>query len=505
MNDSYLLGVGGSGAKCVEAFVRLAMCGAGPASSWVGLMDQDRSNGNVGRTNQLLAEYLDLRRALRTPGVADLGDSPLLATELRQPGGGWAWAPEEKSASSLATSTGYGGLPKPQQALAEALFSETERTLELDEGFRQRPALGAAVTLQGLQSATGLWQELLNALRSAGHGRPIRVFLIASIFGGTGAAGFPTVARLLRDRIEQEQLSDRVKLGGALLLPYFSFPPPPDGGPAIRPDSAAFMMQARGALEYYARLQSEQVFDRLYVIGNDPLIRLDTYSDGGVNQVNPPMLTELVAALAAIDFAGRESFGARGTVVAAGTRADGPIGWTDLPFEGVDGASQADLRANVAATLRAAIAWRQLYRGAFTSTGLAASAPEAWFRRLMGSEGKQVASAEATQRAISLLSPALEALLAWFISLNRGGAGGAQKLALLDDAEIAEGPNARPLLRQTISDAAFRALLPPTPGPGYAEVFARMTYGPVPPQGHGIGRVLAALHAAVATQRDGRI
>lgn len=503
MNDSYLLGVGGSGAKCVEAFVRLAMCGVGPASSWVGLMDQDRSNGNVGRTNQLLAEYLDLRRALRTPGVADLGDSPLFASELRQPGGGWAWAPEAQSASSLASSTGYGGLPLPQQALLEALFSGTERTLELDEGFRQRPALGAAVTLQGLQSASGLWQELLNALRSAGHGRPIRVFLIASIFGGTGAAGFPTVARLLRDRIEQEQLSDRVKLGGALLLPYFSFPPPPDGGPAIRPDSAAFMMQARGALEYYARLQSEQVFDRLYVIGNDPLIQLDTYSDGGVNQVNPPMLTELVAALAAIDFAGRDSFDARGTVVAAGTRGDGPIGWTDLPFEAVDSELEGALRTNVAATLRAAIAWRQFYHGAFTPTGLAASAPEAWFRRLMGPDGRRVASSEATQRAITLVSHAFDTTLAWFVSLNRGGAGGTQKLALLDDGAMAEGPAVRPVLRPNISDAAFRALLPPTPGPSYSEVFARMTYGPVPLKGHGIGRVLAALHAASATERDG--
>lgn len=501
MNDSYLLGVGGSGAKCVEAFVRLAMCGVGPESTWVGLMDQDRSNGNVGRTNQLLAEYLDLRRALRTPGVADLGGSPFLATELRQPVGGWAWTPEAKPASSLAGSIGYGGLSLPQQALAEALFSRTERTLELDEGFRQRPALGAAVTLQGLQSASGLWQELLNALRSAGHGRPIRVFLIASIFGGTGAGGFPTVARLLRDRIEQEGLEDRVKLGGALLLPYFSFPPPPDGGPAIRPDSAAFMMQARCALEYYARLQSEQVFDRLYVIGNDPLIRLDTYSDGGVNQTNPPMLTELVAALAAVDFAARDTFGNRGTVVVAGARADGPIGWTDLPFEAAG--SPGDPRAKVAATLRAAVAWRQFYRDAFTPAGLAASSPEAWFRRLMGPDGKRAASSDATQRAVGLVSPALDALLAWFVSLNRSGAGGAQKLALLDDRAVAEGPPARPVLRPGISDAAFRALLLPTLGPSYAEVFARMTYGPVPQQGQGMGRVLAALRTACATDCDG--
>ena len=504
MTASYLLGVGGSGAKCVEAFVRLAMCGVGPARSWVGLMDQDRSNGNVGRTRQLLAEYLDLRRALRDPGGADLGVSSLFSTELHQPGAGWAWAPEAQTASSLAASTGYGGLPRVQQELTEALFSKSERLLELDEGFRQRPALGAAVTLQGLQSASGLWQELLNALRSVGHGQSVRVFLIASIFGGTGAAGFPTVARLLRDRIEHDGLSERVKLGGALLLPYFSFPPPPEGGPAIRPDSAAFMMQARGALEYYARLQSEQVFDQLYVLGNDPLISLDTYSDGGVKQVNPPLITELVAALAAIDFARRETFSPRGTVVAAGVRANGPVDWADLPFEDSTGAAATvELCAKVAATLRTAVAWRQYYQPALSGPGLDASAPEAWFRRLAGRDGKRDVATDVSRRAVQLTSRTLDGLLAWFASLNRGGAGGAIPLALLNDADLAKGSPANIALTAALGDKAFRDLVPAAPGPGFAEVFSRMTYGPIPQQAHGIGRILAALHAACGTNNNG--
>ena len=55
-----------------------------------------------------------------------------------------------------------------------------------------------------------------------------------------------------------------------LLLPYFSFPPPPIGV-AIQPDSTAFMMQARAALDYYTQLfRSERVFDRLYVTGTRP-------------------------------------------------------------------------------------------------------------------------------------------------------------------------------------------------------------------------------------------
>ena len=42
------------------------------------------------------------------------------------------------------------------------------------------------------------------------------------MFGGTGAAGFPSIARLLREIIKKN-ITDGVKIGGALMLPYFSF------------------------------------------------------------------------------------------------------------------------------------------------------------------------------------------------------------------------------------------------------------------------------------------
>jgi hypothetical protein len=366
VTSNFLLGLGGTGAKCVEAFVRLATCGVGPDSSWIGLLDQDRSNGNTSRASRVLSEYAEVRTALRTPGSAQLGSSRLLSMALEKPREGWAWAPEERVSASLSTSVGYSGLPAAEQALVEGLFSDEERRMQLDEGFRQRPALGAALTLQSVTSASPVWKDLLTALQSAGHGVDVRVFLVASIFGGTGAAAFPTVARLLRAEIEQRGLGDQVKLGGALLLPYFSFPPPPEGdGPAIRPNSAAFMMQARGALEYYSRLQSQKLFDRLYVIGNDPLIPLRHYSEGGATQTNPPLLPELVAALAAIDFVQNKPEGDRGTVVAAGTGTNGPVGWEDLPFAGVRSLA---LRAEVAATVRMAVAWRVAARGKFLAT-----------------------------------------------------------------------------------------------------------------------------------------
>ena len=501
MTAHFVLGIGGTGAKTVEAFVRLATCGLGPDAAWVGLLDQDRSNGNSARAMRVLSDYAQLRAALRSPGEADLGGSPLLGMRLQQPEAGWAWAPEERSAASLGSAIGYPALPPSDQALVQALFTDEERRLELDEGFRQRPALGAALTLQGVTPESPVWRDLLAALQSAGHGGEVRVFLVASIFGGTGAAGLPTVARLLRTEIRRRNLEGQVKLGGALLLPYFAFPPPPPGaGPAIRPDSSAFMLQARGALEYYAQLfRAERVFDRLYLVGNDPLIPLRTYADGGAGQANPPLLPELIAGLACVDFLCRDAdlpgFDTPQTL-AAGTGAATP-GWDDLPYDGPGG--PAFLRAELAATVRTALAWRQAYAPALAGEAWRACRREAWFRRLLMSEGSAPVGSELSQRAITLATRLFDDLLRWFVALNRGG-NGRGSLALLQDGLLARdwtSPSMDELaLTPALSNAGFASAVLPRGGPSLREVFARLTYGAVPVDGAGVGMLVGALRAA---------
>ena len=505
----FVLGVGGTGAKCVEAFVRLATCGMGPSSAWVGLLDQDRSNGNSARASQVLSQYSDLRAVLRAAGGSDLGGSTMMGMGLQAPKAGWAWAPEDRSSATLSSSVGYPALPPGDQAVVQALFNDAERRLQLDEGFRQRPALGAALTLQGVTPQSAVWQDLLAAMQAAGHGTEVRVFLMASIFGGTGAAGFPTVARLLRAEIKRLGLEGQVKLGGVLLLPYFSFPPPPpdkDGGPAIRPDSAAFMMQARGALEYYAQLfQAERVFERLYVVGADPLIPLPSYSDGGSAQANPPLLPELVAALAGIDFL-QVRRGGEGQTLVAGVSDAAAVGWDDLPFE--EAAGSRGLRSEVAATLRAALAWHALYGPALAGDRWQACRREAWFRRMLPGDAAASIGSPAGQAAIGQVTRLFDGLLRWFVALNRGGAGGDRRLALLDDARAA-GPWPSAVvddvsLAGRVDSRAFSAFVSPVPGPSLAEVFERMSYGPLPTGSAGVGTVVAALREACGDQNTRR-
>ena len=69
-----------------------------------------------------------------------------------------------------------------------------------------------------------------------------------------------------------------VQIGGALMLPYFAFPPPPSRSDELLPDSSAFLEQTRGSLRYYVQLLRQQrLFDRLYLVGWQPLLEIGPY------------------------------------------------------------------------------------------------------------------------------------------------------------------------------------------------------------------------------------
>ena len=107
--------------------------------------------------------------------------------------------------------------------LYESLFTEQERTTNLDKGFRGHPAIGAAVMTEKMDINDEPWKTILPQINAD---KNAKIFLFASVFGGTGAAGFPTIARLLQAELHKDGEGNCIaKIGGALVLPYFQFPP----------------------------------------------------------------------------------------------------------------------------------------------------------------------------------------------------------------------------------------------------------------------------------------
>ena len=72
---NFIIGIGGTGAKCLEHLLHCCASGLGPEALWVGMVDQDEANGNVSRTKILLNKYINLRKSLRDEAKHNLSKS----------------------------------------------------------------------------------------------------------------------------------------------------------------------------------------------------------------------------------------------------------------------------------------------------------------------------------------------------------------------------------------------------------------------------------------------
>lgn len=345
-----LIGIGGTGAKVVESALALFAAGIGPAEVHVGLVDQDRSNGNTNRAEISLehlirfqslwqgsaeANAIDPDRSVPPGDRLDLAGVRVRALlEDRA-----LWSPERDDVS-LHDILGRD-LTGGRQELFDLLFmpGDQEQDLQLGEGYRGRAHVGAAALAAAMLEDENQLISRLRTLMESGDRREVRIFLVGSAFGGTGAAGFPTLARELHRIRTDPNFSNRgqVRIGGALMLPYFGFARPDDDGqPVVTADE--LLPKAQLALEYYGKLfETENTFDRFYVLGWDPFFNLGYHEAGNREQRNPPLLPELFAACGAVDFLQSDVQPAEiGDVpVMHVARADRGIRWPDLPLDGI--------------------------------------------------------------------------------------------------------------------------------------------------------------------------
>lgn len=336
--DCYLIGVGGSGSKCIDNYTYMCAAGLGPENLWMGIVDQDQPNGNVNKAKTNITEYQNLYTKLKSEGQNNISsNSNLFKTNIRTEASDLHWTPiDGVTDPTLKELFEYDILKEDLQHLMECLYhSENDLELSLKEGFRGRPSIGTAAMIAKMQEDVPFWQNIFDALNDVTQGREIRIFLVSSIFGGTGASGFPSIARLIRSILKAKGITENIHIGGSLLLPYFTFPKPDD---ATDLEDAAladtFLQQSRGALDYYHKMfDRNKVFDELYLVGWDPLIKLNYFDSGGVNQTNPPLMPELYSCLAASSFFNKEVIDESDetSVFHIGRDNDTEFNWGDLP------------------------------------------------------------------------------------------------------------------------------------------------------------------------------
>ncbi|MEA2908860.1 MAG: hypothetical protein QOJ15_941 [Bradyrhizobium sp.] len=503
--SNILLGIGGSGARCVEAFLHLASAGIGPADVSVCIVDQDAANGNSSDALSLLSQLKLLQSVLKQVGGHRIPDAcSFLGTAISDLGNDGLWSPalqgnSRRPHSYFRADTMTAGT----RALFDALYSQAEQTIELDQGYHGRPNIGAAVLTANVLLNDDFLKALVDKIvAGAGAGQDTRIFLVGSIFGGTGAAGFPTIARLISRHPDVMKKRDSVRIGGALLLPYFQFSDTGDDERAVRARAASFLRNAEGALRYYDTIEQEGgVYDALYVAGLDPYLTRQNLGLGGKTQNNPPMLPELLGALAAVRHFSLESMES-GEVHISGRAARHEFTWEDMPSPATTDAialtrQRVDLRQRLGSAVRFAFSFCNIYRPVLGPGMSKALTREVWFRRHLSRQG--VAIESEAQDALGALNAYLKRFLHWTAAMSIASeVKGVFSVRLFEVDRYAQVANTagNVELKEQPKRQDFPYLVCGRKERDLHAVLHDLTYQAPMTGGHGLGQFISSLHQA---------
>ena len=419
---NFIIGIGGTGAKCLEHLVYCCGAGLGPSQLWAGIIDQDEANGNVNRTKILLSKYINLRNSLKEEGKHDLGKDSNLLNTLIITNPDSVWLPLGGANPSLGKVINYDALKTEVQGLIDCLYNKEEKSQKLSEGFRARPNIGAVAMLATTSNEDDpFWAQIYKAVELAKGGEEVRIFLVSSIFGGTGASGFPNIARRIKSIQQKLQVTSNLHIGGALMLPYFTYEvPDKDMESEIYARPEEFMRQTKGALEYYSRLfKHNKIFDQVYIAGWDPLSKITNFKMGGNLQNNPPFFPELYGALGALKFFNKDNkISENQGVLHIGKNPTNDVVWSDIP----DVSDELNSKESIAQLIRFAFSYNWMYGPALTGswTKIKKYANENWFKRLVYKQTE--IGHENNQEIISLMKEFCQDILVWIADICRSTA-----------------------------------------------------------------------------------
>ena len=298
--ENYIFFIGGTGARVLRSFLHLCASGAVWIDSKITaiMLDVDSENYACTEAKELYDIYRENYSKLNRPRVQDVLKgtvSSAFRPYLEMPSGGAYVINPITEANSTLDLVASGS----RRAL-EWFYTEEERNQPLKHGFFAHPNIGC-LFFEGARSA--LLPYVNNIAASLNSDRDVRIAIVRSMFGGTGAAGIPMILRIIQDECRSLVSSDdkmkRLHFGGIFVTPYFKFKDPSSATGNLHIHHNVFFGNTRSALEYYDWNYKEK-FERIYLVGQDILQLVSPngeYVDGGNRQRNKPHVVELIAAM----------------------------------------------------------------------------------------------------------------------------------------------------------------------------------------------------------------
>lgn len=326
MSRLFLFAIGGTGARVVRSLTMMLASGVEGLDSSTEIVpiiiDYDLSNGDKTRAIKALEKYSEIHQSL----YADTAKGqqytdhffmttikPLSQTGVAAVAGAanlkdfefnFGPAGQSQKFSEYLNKSALNAVPGAEltEQLLYALYDNSgsnypnaELELDMAKGFKGNPNIGSVVFHDLRES------DEFKQFSATFNDAQDKVFIVSSIFGGTGASGFPEIVNAIHACHLAKMKSPII--GSALVLPYFNLQQhDPQKGDVGAIDAASFNAKTRAALSFYGAPNGiNSKVNALYYIGDENHDSYD-YNEGEDRQKNAAHVVEFVAASAIIDF-----------------------------------------------------------------------------------------------------------------------------------------------------------------------------------------------------------
>lgn len=292
MSKIFIFGIGGTGSRILRSLAMMLASGVefGVNEIVPIIIDPDKANADLTRTVALLNKYSEIRENLQ---FSNDSKSRFFKTEIDRILPNYTLRINDTDDKAFQQFIEYASMSKPNKALTKMLFSDKNLELSMQVGFKGNPNIGSIVLNQIAHSDD--FNDFANSFSDDD-----RIFIISSIFGGTGSSGFPLLLKTLREgkHFPNHDLINHATIGAITILPYFKLKRDEES----EIDSSTFVSKTKSALAYYENnISKNGIVDALYYLADDVANTYDNH-EGGSAQQNAAHLIEFLGASAIIDF-----------------------------------------------------------------------------------------------------------------------------------------------------------------------------------------------------------
>src|SRR4030042_1172569 len=226
----YIFAIGGTGTRVLKALTMLFASGVKTGNGfYTGIpisIDPDTGNGYLNRTKDILRLYQEIRNQVELPDdfyaqeIRTINEitvnTPAVNPDYFQ------FKLKNTDTNTFNQYIGFDSLSedimeKDDKKFVRLLYSAQNLRSNLDVGFKGNPNMGSIILNQFTNSAD--FKKFGQTFDDDDA-----IFIINSIFGGTGAAGFPLLLKNFRGNknIPKHAKISVAPIGGITYLPYFS-------------------------------------------------------------------------------------------------------------------------------------------------------------------------------------------------------------------------------------------------------------------------------------------